>query len=53
LALVVIGRHIRRDFEPVQDGGETCGDLLDALPTDFNWATCAVHANAFPYDICL
>lgn len=44
LALVVIGRHIRRDFEPVQDDRETCGDLLDALPTDFNWATCAVHA---------
>ncbi len=44
VALVVIGRHIRRDFEPVRGSGEACGDLLDALPEDFNWATCAVHA---------
>lgn len=44
VALVVIGRHIRRDYEPVRDSGETCGDLLDALPIDFDWMTCAVHA---------
>jgi predicted amidophosphoribosyltransferase len=43
VALVVIGRHVRRDFEPVQGSGETCGDILDALPTDFDWTTCAVH----------
>lgn len=44
VALVVIGRHVRRDFEPVKDSGETCGDLLDALPAEFDWTTCAVHA---------
>jgi hypothetical protein len=22
----------------------TCGDILDALPEDFDWTTCAVHA---------
>jgi predicted amidophosphoribosyltransferase len=45
VALVVIGRHIRRDFEPVRDSGDACGDLLDALPEDFSWAACAVHAS--------
>jgi predicted amidophosphoribosyltransferase len=44
VALVVIGRHIRRDFEPVQGSGEACGDLLDALPAEFEWTTCATHA---------
>jgi len=44
VALIVIGRHIRRDYEPVQSSGETCGDILDALPAEFDWATCAVHA---------
>ncbi len=44
VALVVIGRHVRRDFEPVRGSGETCGDILDALSTAFDWATCAVHA---------
>lgn len=44
VALVVVGRHIRRDFEPVQGSGQNCGNLLDALPEDFDWATCAVHA---------
>jgi hypothetical protein len=43
VALVVIGRHVRRDFEPVSGNEETCGDLLDALPEDFDWTTCAVH----------
>lgn len=43
VALIVIGRHVRRDYEPVRDSGETCGKLLDALPDDFNWAKCAVH----------
>jgi len=28
VALVVIGRHIRLDYEPVKDSGEKCGDLL-------------------------
>jgi predicted amidophosphoribosyltransferase len=46
VALVVIGRHIRRDFEPIQGSGKTCGDLLDALSEDFDWATCAVHEPA-------
>jgi predicted amidophosphoribosyltransferase len=46
VALVVIGRHIRRDYEPVRDSGETCGDLFDALPERFDWRRCAVHAPA-------
>lgn len=44
VALVVIGRHVRRDYEPVQGSGESCGDILDALPESFDWTTCAVHA---------
>lgn len=44
VALVVIGRHIRRDYEPVRDSGETCGSLLDDLPEAFDWSTWAVHA---------
>lgn len=43
VALVVIGRHIRRNFEPVRGSGKTCGDLFDALPEDFSWANCSVH----------
>jgi len=45
VALVVIGRHVRRNYEPIQGSGESCGDILDALPEDFDWATCAVHAS--------
>jgi predicted amidophosphoribosyltransferase len=45
VALVAIGRHVHRDFEPVQGSGESCGDILDALPEDFDWTTCAVHAD--------
>jgi predicted amidophosphoribosyltransferase len=44
VALVVIGRHVGPDYEPVKDSGSTCGKLLKALPEDFDWATCAVHA---------
>ncbi len=44
VALVVIGRHVRRNYEPIQGSGESCGDILDALPEDFDWSTCAVHA---------
>jgi predicted amidophosphoribosyltransferase len=44
LALVVVGRHVRRDFEPVKGSGKACGALLDALPEDFNWESCAVHS---------
>jgi len=29
----------------VQGSGENRGDILDALPEDFDWATCAVHAS--------
>jgi len=43
IALVVIGRHIHREYEPTKDSGTTCGDLLDALPEAFSWTTCAVH----------
>jgi predicted amidophosphoribosyltransferase len=45
VALVVIGRHVRPDYEPVQESGETCGDLLDALSGDFDWESCAVHGS--------
>jgi predicted amidophosphoribosyltransferase len=45
VGLVVIGRHVRLDYEPVQGSGETCEDILEALPEDFDWATCAVHVS--------
>lgn len=45
VALVVIGRHIGRDYEPVRGSGKTCGHLLDGLPEDFDWTTCAVHTD--------
>jgi hypothetical protein len=41
-ALVVIGRHLRRDWEVVM-GGPTCGELFDELPKRFDWTTCTVH----------
>jgi predicted amidophosphoribosyltransferase len=43
VALVVIGRHIRPDYEPVEGSGETCNDFLEALPEDFDWTICGVH----------
>jgi predicted amidophosphoribosyltransferase len=42
VALVVIGRHLRPEWE-VTPGGPTSGDLFDELPTPFDWARCAVH----------
>ncbi len=45
VGFVVIGRHVRPDYEPVQGSGETCGDILEALPKDFDWATCPVHVS--------
>jgi len=45
VALVAIGRHVNRDYEPVKGSGETCGDLLDAIPGEFSWDTCAVHGS--------
>ena len=48
VALVVIGRHVRREYEPVRDSGDTCGALLDALPEEFDWETCAVHEAELP-----
>jgi predicted amidophosphoribosyltransferase len=44
VALVVIGRHVRPEYEPVNGSGEDCGDLFNALPEDFDWDICAVHA---------
>jgi predicted amidophosphoribosyltransferase len=41
VALVVIGRHLRREWEVTP--GTTSGDLFDELPTVFDWTTCAVH----------
>jgi predicted amidophosphoribosyltransferase len=40
VALVVIGRHIRPDWEV---GGRTCAEWLDALPRVFDWAQCCEH----------
>jgi adenine/guanine phosphoribosyltransferase-like PRPP-binding protein len=42
VALVVIGRHLRRDWEVVI-GGPTCGELFDELPKIFDWSICTVH----------
>jgi predicted amidophosphoribosyltransferase len=42
VALVVIGRHLRRDWQ-VSLGGPTCGELFDALPRPFDWGTCAAE----------
>lgn len=42
VALVVIGRHVNRGWEPVV-GGPTCGELLDGLPRAFDWSVCTVH----------
>jgi hypothetical protein len=44
VSLVVIGRHVNGDYEPTKGSGESCSDLLDAFPEDFDWTTCAVHA---------
>jgi|SRR5215207_587891 len=44
VALVVAGRHVHRTYEPVRGSGKTCGELLDALPENFDWDTCAVHS---------
>jgi predicted amidophosphoribosyltransferase len=44
VALVVIGRHIRPEYEPREGSGETCGKLLESLPEAFDWNSCAVHA---------
>ena len=43
IALVVIGRHVRPEYEPVTGSGETCKKLFNALPEDFDWSACAVH----------
>ena len=43
VVLVVIGRHLRRGWEPVQDSGVTDGDLFDELPVPFDWDTCVAH----------
>lgn len=43
VASVVIGRHLRREYEPVKGSGNTCGDLFDALPAAFSWELCAAH----------
>jgi predicted amidophosphoribosyltransferase len=40
IAMVVIGRHVNPAWEVA---GNTSKSLLDALPRDFDWETCAVH----------
>lgn len=41
VALIVIGRHVRPDWQVTE--GETSGDLLEKLPRQFDWNICAVH----------
>jgi predicted amidophosphoribosyltransferase len=41
VALVVVGRHIQRGW---QVGDATHGELFDALPKQFDWEVCRVHA---------
>lgn len=41
IALVVIGRHLRPEWEVTP--GTTCGDLFKELPPTFDWSTCSVH----------
>ncbi len=43
IALVVIGRHIRRDGD-IPNSDTTNAELLSQLPKQFDWSTCAVHA---------
>ncbi|HVO54995.1 MAG TPA: hypothetical protein VMT37_11350 [Solirubrobacterales bacterium] len=45
VALVVIGRHLRPEYEPVKGSGESCGDLFGDLPEAFDWSTCAAHTS--------
>jgi hypothetical protein len=45
VALVVIGRHFRPDYEPVQGSGESWASLLSGLPDSFDWNDCAVHTS--------
>jgi len=40
VGLVVIGRHVRPEWEVA---GETCGEIMAALPRPFDWTTRAVH----------
>jgi hypothetical protein len=44
VALVVIGRHLRREWQVVM-GGPTCGELFDELPTEYDWAMCTGHVH--------
>lgn len=44
VTLVVIGRHVRPEYEPVEGSGDTCKNFLEALPEDFDWSTCAVQS---------
>ena len=41
IALLVIGRHLRREWEITE--GVTSGDLFDELPTPFDWTRCAAR----------
>jgi predicted amidophosphoribosyltransferase len=42
VGLIVIGRHVRREWAVVMEG-PTCGEKLDALPKVFDWETCTAH----------
>lgn len=43
VSLVVIGRHIQPGWEPIQGSGETCHDIYEKLPEQFDWEACAVE----------
>lgn len=43
VALVVIGRHIRPEWEVVQGAGIRNADRLAELPREFRWDICVVH----------
>lgn len=43
VALVVIGRHVKPEWRPVQGEEKTSKDYLDELPVEFDWDSCAVH----------
>jgi predicted amidophosphoribosyltransferase len=43
VGMVAIGRHVKPDYEPIP--GETCQERWAALPTPFDWGTCACHAS--------
>lgn len=44
VALVVIGRHVRPEWDVGEDVPETCRERMQKLPRRFNWEICAACA---------